>query len=157
MLLRRALWYKSPFLICYKHTLRKVVPYRYFPDFPHTLNFQNKFGLDGSIYFANYLIESSRSPKIWNYAGRQKTNMTYIFFQFIDDEDSTEKCGYESHHYEHEEPFCCMMWLKIVFLSGFALSQFSIGSVVEKFGTWAILRFATKALIMSGMIASNAG
>jgi hypothetical protein len=50
-----------------------------------------------------------------------------------------------------------MMWLKIVFLSGFALSQFSIGSVIEKFGTWATLRFATKALIISGMIASNAG
>ena len=89
---------------------------------------------------------------------RQTENKYDIFFQFIDDdEDNTEKCEFESHHYEHEEPFCCMMWLKIVFLSGFALSQFSIGSVIEKFGTWATLRFATKALIISGMIASNAG
>ena len=90
----------------------------------------------------------------------RKKNMYNFFFQFLDDEDDdTEKCEYESHshHYEDEEPFCCMMWLKIVFLSGFALSQFSIGSVIEKFGTWATLRFATKALIISGMIASNAG
>ena len=102
------------------------------------------------------MIESSISLKICNYAGRQKTND--IFFQFIDDdEDNTEKCEFKYHHYEHEEPFCCMMCLKIVFLSGFALSQFSIGSVIEKFGTWATLRFATKALIISGMIASNAG
>ena len=60
-------------------------------------------------------------------------------------------------HYEDEEPFCCVLWLKIVFLSGFALSQFSIGSIVEKFGSWATLRFAAKTLIISGMIASNAG
>ena len=89
----------------------------------------------------------------------RKKNITFLFQSLDDEDDNPEKCEYESHshHYEDEEPFCCMMWLKIVFLSGFALSQFSIGSVTEKFGTWAALRFATKALIISGMIASNAG
>ena len=61
------------------------------------------------------------------------------------------------YYYEDEEPFCCVMWLKIVFLSGFALSQFSVGSIVQKFGSWTTLRFAAKTLIISGMIASNAG
>jgi len=73
------------------------------------------------------------------------------------EQDGTEKCEFKSHHHEDEEPFCCMMWLKMVFLSGFALSQFSIGSVIEKFGTWSTLRFCIKAVIISGMIASNAG
>ena len=50
-----------------------------------------------------------------------------------------------------------MIQLTLVFMAGYALSQFSTGFIAEKCGTWPSLRFATKVLILSGMIASSAG
>ena len=60
-------------------------------------------------------------------------------------------------NYLHDEPFCCMMWLKMVFMAGFTLSQFSIGYFCDAIGLWRCLRISIKSLIICGMITYNAG
>jgi hypothetical protein len=63
----------------------------------------------------------------------------------------------EHQHYNADEPFCCMMWLKVVFFSGFAFGQFSLGFAADKYGRWNILKLNVRVLILAGMIASSAG
>ena len=55
--------------------------------------------------------------------------------------------------YEDEEDFCCMLWLQIVFMGGFALSQFLVNIFQDKF---LVLKCCIRVLIISGLIASGA-
>ena len=56
--------------------------------------------------------------------------------------------------YHKDEPFYCMFWLKMVFMAGFALSQFIINLFYDNF---KILKYCVRTLIISGIIASGAG
>ena len=60
----------------------------------------------------------------------------------------------EFHKYEEEEPFCCVVWLQIVFMGGFALSQFLVNVFENKF---FVLKCCIRVLVISGLIASGAG
>ena len=69
-----------------------------------------------------------------------------IFLYFISEN--------ELHKYEEEEPFCCVLWLQIVFMGGFALSQFLVNVFENKF---FVLKCCIRVLVISGLIASGAG
>ena len=58
------------------------------------------------------------------------------------------------HKYEEEEPFWCVLWLQIVFMGGFALSQFLVNVFENKF---FVLKCCIRVLVISGLIASGAG
>ena len=57
------------------------------------------------------------------------------------------------YKYHEDEPFCCMLWMKMVFMSGFTLSQFTVNNFGDKMN---VLKYNIRALIISGMIASGA-
>jgi len=51
----------------------------------------------------------------------------------------------------YQEPFCGLVWVKVVFFFGFAASHFSMGFLADYFGNWKMMKLATKALIVSGI------
>jgi hypothetical protein len=51
----------------------------------------------------------------------------------------------------YQEPFCGLVWVKVVFFFGFAISHFSMGFLADYFGNWKMMKLATKALIVSGI------
>ena len=57
------------------------------------------------------------------------------------------------NNYEDEEDFCCMLWLQVVFMGGFALSQFLVNIFQNKF---LVLKCCIRVLVISGLIASGA-
>ena len=75
----------------------------------------------------------------------------------VPQQNNEEKRTQHYHHHDEDEPFCCMLWLKMVFMAGYATSQFLIGLLVQKTGLWSALRISSKGVIVCGMIASVAG
>lgn len=59
----------------------------------------------------------------------------------------------ENHKYEDEEDFCCMLWMQIVFMGGFALSQFLVNIFENKF---FVLKCCIRVLVVSGLLAAGA-
>ena len=57
---------------------------------------------------------------------------------------------------ELEEPFCGLIWVKLVPFCGFAASQFSMGFLADRFGPYNFLRPLVKLLIFSGIAATLA-
>lgn len=74
------------------------------------------------------------------------------------DHGHEEECIDPNHGTQHQhhnvEPFCCMLWLKMVFMAGFALSQFSCGVISATFSLGSILRSFSQSLIVCGLLAS---
>ena len=60
----------------------------------------------------------------------------YIFYIPPDDVNDPDDNSETGNNHEHEKQFCCMIQLTLVFMAGFALSQFSTGFIAEKCGTW---------------------
>ena len=50
-----------------------------------------------------------------------------------------------------------MVWLKMVFMAGFTVSQFIFGFLADYFDRWTLLRINAKVLIITGMISGTAG
>ena len=57
---------------------------------------------------------------------------------------------------ELEQPFCGLIWVKLVFFCGFAASQFSMGFLADRFGPYNLLGPLVKLLIFSGIAATLA-
>ena len=57
---------------------------------------------------------------------------------------------------ELEQPFCGLIWVKLVFFCGFAASQFSMGFLADRFGPYNCLKIMVKLLIFSGITATLA-
>jgi len=58
---------------------------------------------------------------------------------------------------DQEEPFCGLIWVKLVFFIGFAASQFSVGFFADRFGPYNLLKLDLRILLVSGIGATISG
>ena len=74
------------------------------------------------------------------------------------DPQAKQPCPDEDHHdhyHDEEEPFCCMMSLKMVFMAGYAVGQMVMALISDRVvSQWTCLRCLIKGLILSGMLCS---
>ena len=92
-------------------------------------------------------------------------NVFYSFFNVCsnpddhDDEAHAHPHEHGHHHHVHgkNDPFCCMMGLKLGFFAGFAFGQIFFGVLADRIGRHLTLKLVTKTLIIASLIASNTG
>ena len=53
-----------------------------------------------------------------------------------------------------DEPFSLMVWMKVIFFAGFAVSHFSIGFLADYLGHWKVMKLVAKGLVVFGIAAT---